>query len=107
MDTIEKLKQYLKTRIHENPDKYYEVTLWEDETNAVCQDISASIHFILYECTDEEFYYLGEVFDDIMERTRSVEFLNCLRERVQRVEDPRWKAELLEDIRTAAEYVDA
>ena len=106
MDNIEKLRQYLKIRIHENPDNYYEVTLWEDETNAVCQNISASIRFIQCECTDEEFYYLGEVFDDIMDKTRSVEFLNCLRERVKRVENPQWKAELLEDIRTAAEYVE-
>lgn len=106
MGNIEKLKQYLKIRIHENPDNYYEVTLWEDETNAVCQDISASIHFVQCECTDEEFYYLGEVFDDIMDKTHSMEFLNCLRERVQRVENPQWKAELLEDIHDAAEYVE-
>lgn len=106
MDNIEKLKQLLKTRIHENPDNYYEVTLWEDETSTVCYDINASIFFIQHECTDEEFYYLGEVFDDIMEKTRSVEFLRCLRERVQRVVDPAWKADILEDIRTAAEFVE-
>lgn len=106
MDNIEQLKQYLKIRIHENPDKYYAVTLWEEETNAVCYDLSASIQFILNECTDEELYWLGEVFDDIMDKTRSVEFLNCLRERAKRIENPQWKADIMEDIRTAAEYID-
>ena len=41
-----------------------------------------------------------------MDKTRSADFLACLRRRVQRVENPEWKAEILEDIRTAAEYLD-
>ncbi len=49
---------------------------------------------------------MGEVFEDIMEKTRSEEFLNCLRKRVQKVENPKWKTDILEDIRTAAEYID-
>lgn len=106
MEYIERLKQDLQVRIKENPDNYYEVTLWEDETNAICHDIKGSIRFIQDECTDEEFYYLGEVFEDVMDKTRSAEFLNCLRERVHRVENPQWKADLLEDIRYAEEYID-
>lgn len=62
--------------------------------------------FIEEECTDEKLYYLGEDFDDIMDKSRSVEFLNCLRRRAQRVENAEWKADILEDIRTAAEYID-
>lgn len=106
MTSIEKLKKALNTRIHEHPDNYYEVTIWEEEIKAVCHDMRKSIRFIEEKCTDEELYYLGEVFDDIMDKTRSAEFLKCLRKRVQRVENPHWKKEILEDIRTAAEYIE-
>lgn len=58
------------------------------------------------ECTDEELYWLGEVYDDIMEKTHSVAFIEALRERVTRVENPEWKTDILEDIRTAAEYIE-
>ena len=96
--------------IHEritNPNaKYYADPWWDAEIKQFTLNLGESIRFIEEECTDEELYWLGEVFDDIMDKTRSVEFLNCLRARVQRVENLQWKADILEDIRTAAEYVD-
>lgn len=106
MNTIETLKQALHTRIHAHPDTYYYVTLWEEMVAAFCSDLPAALHFIEFDCTDEELYYLGEVFDDIMEQTRSREFLDCLRRRVLSVADPEYKADILEDIRIAADYLD-
>lgn len=105
MDPIQKLKQALQIRIKDDPDNYFADSLWEEEIEAVCQDLTASIHFIQFECTDEELYWLGEVFDDIMDKIRNVDFLNCLRRRAQSVINPEWKADILEDIRTAAEYI--
>ena len=96
--------------IHErmtNPNaNYYEIPWWEAEIKQFTANIQESIQFIENECSDEEFYWLAEVFDDIMEKTRSVDFLNCIRRRVQMVKDDGRKAELLEDIKTAEEYVD-
>lgn len=45
---------------------------------------------------------MGEVFDDIMEKTHSAEFLRVLRERAGKVTDPQQKEEITEDICTAA-----
>ena len=41
-----------------------------------------------------------------MEATRSLDFLNCIRQRTRMVKDNERKAELLEDMKTAADYVD-
>ena len=106
MENIAKLKEALHLRMHGNPDDYYEESVWKLEVDAICADLPAAINFILSDCTDEEFQWLSEVFDDVMDRTQSVEFLNCIRQRVQTVENAERKAELLEDITTASEYVD-
>ena len=50
--------------------------------------------------------WLSEVFDDVIAQTRSIEFLNCIRRRVQRIKYCERKAELLEDIKMAEEYID-
>lgn len=106
MTAIEKLKNALHTRIHGNPDQYFTDSLWEEEVDSVCFSIDQSIRFIQTECTDEELYWLGEVFDDIMDKSRSAAFLNALRERAKQVENPQWRSEIEEDLRTAAEYID-
>lgn len=107
MDNVAKLKDALHLRMYGNPDDYYEVTLWQSEVDAICADMPAAIDFILNECTDEELYWLSEVFEDIADRTRSAEFVDCLQKRVQRVENPEWKQSILDEIRWTLDYVDA
>ena len=96
--------------IHErmtNPNaKYYADPWWDAEIKQFTINLDESIRFLEGECTDEERYWLAEVFDDIMDKTRSIEFLDTLRQRVQSVENPEWKEAIVEDIRTAAEYID-
>ena len=95
--------------IHErftNPNaRYYADPWWDEEIKQFTLDIDLSVRFIETECSDEELYWLGEVFDDIMDKSRSVAFLNALRERAKQVENPQWRAEIEEDLRTAAEYI--
>ena len=105
MSSINELRAKIDLRIHGDPDNYYEVTLWEEEVDLFCEDLNAGIQFITTICTDEELYWLGEVYDDIMEKTRSKAFIDALRERAERVDNKAWKAVILEDIRTAAEYL--
>lgn len=95
--------------IHErmtNPNaKYYADPWWDAEVKQFTVNIQESIEFIQNECTDEELYWLGEVFDDIMDKTRSSALLDSLQQRVQSVKNPEWKQCLMEDIRTASEYI--
>ena len=106
MDSVEKLKKTLHLRMYGNPDDYFEESVWKEEVDAITADLPAAIHFVLSDCTDGEFEWLSEVFDDVMAQTRIIEFLNCIRLRVQRIENCERKAELLEDIKTAEEYID-
>lgn len=106
MEKFQNLHAAILNRRRESAAYYYPDPWWEKEVAAITDDLKTAIEFIDADCNDEEFYWLGEVFEDIMDKTRSADFLACLRRRVQRVENPEWKAEILEDIRTAAEYLD-
>ena len=105
MDNIEKMKAALHLRIHGNPELYYEETVWNTEVDAFCADLQAAIDFILFECTDEELYWLSEVFEDIVDRTRSVDFVKCLQKRVQTVENAEWRQSILEEIHITLDYL--
>ncbi len=106
MQDFQQYHKVIKERIVSPGAFYYADPWWDAEIKQFTLDVSKSIHFIDNECSDEELYWLSEVFDDIMDRSRSKEFLECLRRRAQKVEDSKWREEILEDIRTAAEYVE-
>ncbi len=96
--------------IHErmtNPNaNYYEIPWWEAEIKQFTADIQASIRFIEEACTDEELYWLSEVFEDIADHTRSADFIKCLQKRVQRVENAEWRQSILDEILVTLEYID-
>lgn len=58
---------------------------WNEMTDILSADISATISFFDRDCTDEEFYWLGSIFEDIAEKTQSKEFIQTLRNRLARV----------------------
>ena len=106
LNNFQKLHDVISERRTTPGAQYYPDPWWEREIDAALDDLDSTIQFIDAECSDEELYWFAEVFDDIMEKTRSTKFLDCFRRRVQRVENPDWKTTLLEDVRTASEYVD-
>ena len=57
----------------------------KEETQILSQDISGTILIFETECTDEEFYWLSEVFSDISEIFQSNEFVQALRSRLAQV----------------------
>lgn len=105
MRTFESLRDALYYRMTENPDHYFTDALWEEEVNFACTVLPKTIRFLRVECTDQELWCLGEVFDDIMEKTNSAEFLRVLRERAGKVTDPQQKEEIMNDICTAATFL--
>lgn len=58
---------------------------WEEMTAILSEDINATLHYFESECSDEEFYWLGAVFEDIAEKTQSKELIQVLRNRLARV----------------------
>lgn len=58
---------------------------WEEMTAILSEDIVATLHYFENECTDEEFYWLGAVFEDVAEKTQSKELIQVLRNRLTKV----------------------
>ena len=106
MEKFMRLHTLISERCTEPGAYYFPDPWWKKEVDAIVDDLETAIEFIKHECSDEELYWLAEVFDDVMDKTRSIEFLDTLRQRVQSVENPEWKESIVEDIRTAAEYID-
>lgn len=45
----------------------------------ITQDFSSSINYLKNECTADEFSWLSEVFNEIVEKEPSMEFINALK----------------------------
>lgn len=48
---------------------------WEQEINILTEDINGTINYLKTECTAEEYSWIAEVLDDIIEITQSKELL--------------------------------
>ena len=98
--------EVIKKRVTNPTAFYYAGPWWEAEIKQFTLDIDVSIRFIKEECSDEELWWLDEIFEDLMEATRSAELLSALRERAELVSNKEWKEDILDSIRFAAEYIE-
>ena len=100
---IAKLKELLSLRLSLNDnDDFALMECWKQESTLLSEDISETIVFF-DSCTDEEFYWLGEVFDDLIEKTQSKELFQTICARTERINNPELKASLAADIEFARE----
>ena len=58
---------------------------WKNLTSILSDNIVDTINFFSKECTDEEFFWLSEVFSDISEVVQNKEFVQVLRSRLSQV----------------------
>ncbi len=58
---------------------------WNEMTNILSENVSDTISYFENDCTDEEFYWLGSVFEDVAEKTQSKELIQVLRNRLARI----------------------
>lgn len=66
-------------------DEYGRDQIWEKITDTLSENTSETIRFFNTECTDEEFYWLSEVFEEVVEKTQSKELIQALRSRLAKV----------------------
>ena len=86
---------------------YYAVPWWEKEIEALTVDVATSIRFFQQECTDEEIWWLGEIAEDLAEKTQSRELLQSMRNRAELVQDKQKREEALRDIDDAFDFITA
>ena len=83
---IEQLRGVIERNMALDPnDDFGTEKCWEEMTAILSEDIVATLHYFENECTDEEFYWLGAVFEDIAEKTQSKELIQVLRNRLTKV----------------------
>ncbi len=58
---------------------------WNEMTDILSENVSDTISYFENDCTDEEFYWLGSVFEDVAEKTQSKELIQVLRNRLARI----------------------
>ncbi len=83
---VTELRDELTHRItlHVNDDFGIEKS-WKKLTEILSENIDDAIRFINNTCTDEELFWLSEVFEDIAEKTQSKELIQALRNRLAKV----------------------
>jgi hypothetical protein len=83
---IEQLRGVIERNMALDPnDDFGTEKCWEEMTAILSEDIVATLHYFENECTDEEFYWLGAVFEDVAEKTKSKELIQVLRNRLAKV----------------------
>ena len=57
---------------------------WAELTDALTEDLGAARRFLLEDCTADEASWVSEVYDDIVLRTQSREYVDLLRDSIRR-----------------------
>lgn len=75
----ERIKEVLSRRSSLHPeDSISAERCWEEESEILSRNVEESIDFFENRCTGEEFVWLSEVFEDVLEQTQSDELRCCL-----------------------------
>lgn len=69
---------------------------WRKLTEILSENISETIRFFQQECTDEELFWLSEVFEEVVEETQSKELIQVLRDRLAQVTPERYDQQAFE-----------
>lgn len=57
---------------------------WKELTDALVEDIDVARKFLLEDCTADEASWVSEVYDDIVYKTQSREYIDLLRKSIER-----------------------
>ena len=70
------------------------------------EDINATVSFLDKECSEEQFVWMSEIFDEIAERTKSKAFIEALRRAARRYQKATEDYNIEYFIDSAEEYTD-
>lgn len=96
---IEKVKALIKERESIHPEDYITIEkFWEKASTEFAKDIKALIEFMLNECTADEFSWILEFSEEIVEKTQSKEFIDCLYKVAEKYPEETKKYNIIENI---------
>lgn len=79
---VDRLRQVIKEREHIEEISQGEWTegieaCWKEEVDILAENVDDTIMFLESNCTANEFAWISEILDDLIERTRSREIILC------------------------------
>ena len=75
----DEVKSIIEKRKSYDPEDYINIEKsWNELTDKLCENLDESIKYLSNECQYEEFSWISEVFDDVVDKTQSKEFITCL-----------------------------
>ena len=94
----EKLRETIKRRIAlDANDDSATMECWSIETDILTVNITESIEF-LKTCSEEEFYWLSEVFDEVIDKTQSQELFLAMCDRNALLENQEYRESIETDL---------
>ncbi len=82
---FETMKQAIQFRFTEDENTYWDDDYMDAAVEIFTKNIEETIKYFKYECTDEEFYWASEVFEEIAAKTLSQELIDVWRARLAAV----------------------
>ena len=80
MDII-KFREIIKNISALDPNSFSEIEKsWDAEVAILSEDVTSTIDFLNNECTEDEYAWISEIIDDLIEITQSKELLECYRQ---------------------------
>lgn len=79
---------------------------WENEAKIMLRNLDETIQFIQNDCSDELFYWLSEVFDDVVRESQNYRFLEAIRKRNEKLKNSELRKSVETDINFAAQALE-
>lgn len=103
MTITESIRDILSRRKSINPEWADGISAcWKEEIRILSKSPEDTVSYLRDDCSDEELYLLGEIFEDVIAATKSSEILTAMKDRIESVKDLEKKQSLLQDFAYAA-----
>ena len=79
------LKDAAQYRILQDENDYWIEDYWKAAIVVSTRDIESAIAFFRTDCSDEELYWLSEIFEEVVKKTQSRELVETMQERLNKV----------------------
>lgn len=86
MGKFDEMKRLLYESYHNENYHEYAIPLWNAEIEEFTKNLDDTLEFIKTEATDENLFFLSEIFDDICSITHDKRFLDTIRERAKTID---------------------
>ena len=85
---------------------YWQLDEYNEEfSSAMSNNLSETLNFIKNDCTADDFSWLSEIFDEIAEKTKSREFIDCIKETANKFPEECAKYNIAGSIESAEGYL--